>query len=264
MPLLVIRHVLLLIVLLLPFFPVAAYASTPEPPAVPPDYVVDLAGVIKDDARAQLNGYLGELEQKTTAQMVILTVRSLDGEGIDEFTLRTAEKWKLGQKKKDNGVLMVVAIQERKYRFEVGYGLEGVLPDSFVGSLGRAYLVPNFRKGDYSAGISEAALAIVRTIASNEGVAITGLPDRGENYEQYGGGAEYRISPLRGIILLAVLIVVMIFAIKHPGICILLFFSSGRGGGGWSGGGGFGGGGDGGFGGGGGGGFGGGGASGGW
>ncbi|HEX8948270.1 MAG TPA: TPM domain-containing protein [Dissulfurispiraceae bacterium] len=244
-----------------------AFAATPEPPPSPPDYVVDLAGIIRDDVKTQLDGYLRELEQKTSAQFVILTVRSLDGEDIAGFSIRTVEKWKLGRKGKDNGVLMTVALQDRKYRFEIGYGLEEVLPDSLVGSIGREYAVPYFRKGDYSAGIYGSALAIIRTIAAHEGVEITGLPSPERDYRarDYGGRA-YGISPFRGILLLALLIAVIILAVRHPGLCILLFFSSRRGNGGWGGGGGFGDGGfgGGGFGGGGGGGFGGGGASGDW
>lgn len=236
-----------------------ASAATPEPPAVPPDYVNDLAGIIKDDVRIKLNGYLQELEQKTTAQVVVLTVQSLDGEDISGFSLKTAEKWKLGQKGKDNGVLITVALKDKKYRFETGYGLEGILPDSMAGSIGREHIVPNFRKGDYSTGIFNAALVIIRTIASHEGVDITGMPA----VEMGSGERTYKIGFFRSILIFALLIVVVILFIKHPGLFLLFFFSSG-GRGGWSGGGGFSGGGFGGFGGGGGGGFGGGGASGDW
>src|SRR5512139_915135 len=151
------------------------HSATPEPPQKPPAYVVDLAGVITEEGKAKLNVYLKELEQKTTAQIVILTIQSLDGEDIARFSLRTAERWKLGQKGKDNGVIIAVAVKDRKYRFEIGYGLESILPDSLVGSLGREYLVPNFRKGDYSSGIFDVTVVIIRTIASHEGVEITGV-----------------------------------------------------------------------------------------
>jgi uncharacterized protein len=147
-----------------------AVASTPEPPAIPRDYVVDLAGVMDDNVKVQLNALLHELEQKTTDQVLVLTVQSLDGEEIRSFGLKTAEKWKLGQKGKDNGALLIVAVQDRKYTIEVGYGLEGILPDSLVGTIGREYLVPYFRKGDYSSGISAATLAVIQTIAAQEGV----------------------------------------------------------------------------------------------
>jgi uncharacterized protein len=146
-------------------------------PDKPYNYVVDLAGMINETAEANLNRYLLELEQKTTAQMVVLTINSLEGESLEDLSIQIAhDKWKLGQKGKDNGVLLLVALQDRKYRFEVGYGLEGPLPDSRVGSIGRTYLVPYFRKGDYSTGIFTASLAVISEIATDAGVEITGMP----------------------------------------------------------------------------------------
>jgi uncharacterized protein len=240
----------------------SAIASTPEPPAIPRDYVTDLAGVISNDVKTQLNALLLELEQKTTAQVLVLTVQSLDGQSVEEFAFNTKEQWKLGQKGKDNGVLIAVAVKDHKYRLEVGYGLESVLPDSLVGTIGREYLVPYFRKGDYSAGIAYATAAVIQTIARHEGVQITGMS---------GTRSDREISPGKPLSVLHIAVIAififlgLILCITHPQLCLLLLFSSsmGRGRGGWSGGdGGFGGGGS--FGGGGGGSGGGGGASGGW
>lgn len=249
------------------FIPLSlSFAATPEPPAVPPDHVVDLAGIINDGVEMQLNAYLKELEQKTTTQIVILTIQSLDREDIESFSLRTAEKWKLGQKGKDNGLLITVALKDRKYRFEVGYGLESILPDSLVGSIGRQYIVPYFRKGDYSTGIFNATIVIAQTIASYEGVEITGMPKVTARGNRQEATKKREIGFFDAIIIFAVFAVFIFLFIKHPRLLLLLLFSSSMGGrrGGWSGGGGFGGGGFGGFGGGGGGGFGGGGASGRW
>jgi len=241
----------------------AASASTPEPPAVPRDYVVDLAGVMGSDAANRLNAYLGELEQKTAAQVLILTVQSLDGQSIEEFAFATKERWKLGRKGKDNGVLIVVAVKDRKYRIEVGYGLESVLPDSLVGSIGREYLVPYFRKGDYGSGIAAAAAAITQTIASSAGVRFTGLPDMRRENRSY---SPRPLGTAQGVLLIIFAVIGIILFITHPRQCMLILLASslGRRGGGWSGGGGGFGGGGGSFGGGGGGSGGGGGASGGW
>lgn len=240
-----------------------AAASTPEPPAVPRDYVVDLAGVVPDEVQARLNANLRELEQKTTAQVLVLTVQSLDGEEIRSFGLKIAERWKLGQKGRDNGVLFVVAVQDRKYTIEVGYGLESVLPDSAVGTIGREYLVPYFKKGDYGAGIYAAVLAAANTIASQEGVTITGMPAL-QRPRELPAGRPFGI--LHAAAFAVLLVVALILFITHPRQCFLLLLMSQMGGGrgGWAGGGGGFGGSGGGFGGGGGGGFGGGGASGGW
>jgi uncharacterized protein len=158
------------------FIAAQTYAVTPEPPAKPSTYVVDMAGIIQSDYKARLSAYLKELEQKTTAQVIVLTVSSLDGDDISDLAQRLFERWKLGQKGKDNGLLILVALKDRKYRFHTGYGLENILPDSKLGSIGRDYLVPHFRKGDYGGGIFSATLAIINTIAAAQGVEITGMP----------------------------------------------------------------------------------------
>jgi len=153
-----------------------AHSSTPQPPSIPRDYVTDLAGIMDSDTKIRLNAALQELERKTLAQVLVLTVRSLGGQAIEEFAFNTKEKWRLGQKGKDNGILIVVSVADRKYRFEVGYGLESVLPDSLAGTIGREYLVPFLKKGDYSTGIANAVFAVIQVIASHEGVQITGVP----------------------------------------------------------------------------------------
>ncbi|NLI29475.1 MAG: TPM domain-containing protein [Nitrospiraceae bacterium] len=150
----------------------AVFSATPEPPAMPPAPVVDLAGIIRPEVKTHLNGMLRELERKTGAEFVILTVSSLDGEGIESFTLRMAERWKLGKKGKDNGMLLTIALNDKKYRFDTGYGLESILPDSFLGTLGREQLRPHFRKGDYSTGILNAASIIAQRIAEEKKVAL--------------------------------------------------------------------------------------------
>jgi len=231
-------------------------------PATPANPVVDLAGIIDDAIETKINRYLRELEGKTTAQMAILTVKSLEGQTIEEFSLTVAhDQWKLGQKGKDNGVLLVVALNARKYRIEVGYGLEGVLPDSLVGGIGREYLVPYFKRGDYSTGIYAATLVIANKIASDAGVKISGMPavQKTDPVKKRKGTS----NPFGKIISLVFFLIMLILFIKNPRSFLTLLLLSSMGGrrGHWGGsGGGFGGGGFGG----GGGGFGGGGASGGW
>jgi len=248
---------ILLIINLLLFVPSTIYSvSVPERPSA---YVMDLADVINDNVEVNLNRYLRELEEKTTSQMVVLSLKSLEGESIEDLSISIAhDKWRLGQKGKDNGVLMLIAIQERKYRIEVGYGLEGVIPDSLAGSIGRQYLVPYFKKGDYSTGILTASLAVISEIASNAGVEITGM----QAVKQQSPSRVTRGKPTLGSRILSILFIIglIYMFIRHPRLLMLLIMMSMMGGGrrsGWGGGGG------GGFGGGGGG-FGGGGASGGW
>jgi len=109
--------------------------------------------------------------------VVVLTLASLEGESLEDLSLSIAhDRWRLGQKGKDNGVLFTVAMKEKKYRFEIGYGLEGALPDSRVGSIGRELLVPYFRQNDYSRAIGLTALAVAQAIAEDSGVALSGMP----------------------------------------------------------------------------------------
>jgi len=152
-----------------------AYADAQDFP-VPAQYVEDKAGIINHTIKERLNAHLKELEQKTGAQLIVLTVKSTEGMPIEKFAFNLASKWQLGQKGKDNGLLIVIAKEDIAYRFEVGYGLESILPDSFCGTIGRELLVPNFRKGDYGKGIFEATIAIISTIAKESGVEITGIP----------------------------------------------------------------------------------------
>jgi len=261
------RYKLFVLVLLVcPFLFVTPSTAEVAIPDKPYNHVVDLAEIINDKVEADLNRYLLELEQKTTAQFVVLTINSLGGEPLEDFSINVAHnKWKLGQKGKDNGVLLLVSLQDRKYRFEIGYGLEGILPDSLVGSIGRQYLVPYFREGNYSQGIFTAALAVINIIATDAGVEITGMP-RYRAPAGYPGTRVDRGKPsLFGAIFTILLFIGLIYMfIRHPRLLLFLLMMNMLGGGrrsGWGGGGGFGGGS---FGGGGGGGFGGGGASGGW
>jgi len=156
----------------------ARSAAAQELPARPADYVVDLAGVIDRNTAQKLNGYLKELEQKTTAQMIVLTVKTTGGEPIETYAVQAFERWKLGQKGKDNGVLLVVAVQDRRAKIEVGYGLEGVLPDAFCGRIGREVFAPYFKKGDYARGIYEGMLVLANKVAADAGVTIAGMPAR--------------------------------------------------------------------------------------
>jgi len=246
------------------FFLVAPLLLSAADP-MPSTYVVDNAGVISADGSRVLLGMLQELEQKTGAQMIVLTVPSTGGVPIEQFALEKAEAWKLGQKGKDNGLLMVIAVKDRKYRTEVGYGLESILPDSLTGSIQRAYLVPQFRKGDYTRGIVDTAAVYATTIAKAQGVQLTGVP-RVEPVQAQGrhsGGIPF------GLIFFILLFLLFSSSRSRSGSFLqgLLLGSLLGGGRGYRGGGGFGsfgGGGFGGFGGGGGGGFGGGGSSGGW
>jgi len=144
---------------------------------VPRHYVEDQANVINGSTERSLNGLLQELEQKTGAQYIVLTVETMQGLPIEQFSIELAEKWRLGQKGKDNGMLFVLAVKERMYRFEVGYGLEGFITDQDCGRIGRNVLVPFLKQNDYSNGILQATLEVAKRIASEYGVQLSGIPN---------------------------------------------------------------------------------------
>ena len=133
---------------------------------VPPltSRVVDLAQVLPATVAASLVRDLEAHESKTSNQVTVLILSSLEGEPLESFAHRVATTWKLGQKGTDNGVLFLVAMKERKIRFEVGYGLEGTLTDARSAQIIRSEIIPRFRNGDASGGVAVGVAAILKTI----------------------------------------------------------------------------------------------------
>ncbi len=137
-------------------------AADPLPVPKPQGYVNDFAGLLADRQRSILENILRQYEQKTTNQVVLLVIDSLEGEDLESYSLRVAEEWKIGQKGKDNGVLFLVVLKDRKARIEVGYGLEGSLPDAVASRILRQIVFPAFRQGNYFGGIAGGLEAILQ------------------------------------------------------------------------------------------------------
>lgn len=125
------------------------------------DYMNDEAHLLRPEERAALSAKLRDFENATSHQIFILTTPSLEGMDIETYSLAVAEAWKPGQKGKDNGILIVVAPNERKVRIEVGYGLESAVPDGLAGDIIRERIVPAFRESDYSRGLNDAVDALM-------------------------------------------------------------------------------------------------------
>ncbi len=115
--------------------------------------VTDNAEILSPAMRSSLTAQLKSHEQRTGNQIAILTVPSLEGDNIEDYAVRVFESWKLGQKGKDNGVLIIVVPKERRMRIEVGYGLEGVLTDGAAGRIIRNAMAPRFKAEDYDGGV---------------------------------------------------------------------------------------------------------------
>jgi uncharacterized protein len=249
------KRILLFVLILTPL----VSSAQPKIPELWGTRIHDEAGILSAPFVNSLEQQLKSHEDSTSNQIAVLTIGTLEDYPIEEYTLQVAEKWLLGQKGKDNGVLLFVAVQDRKIRIEVGYGLEGVLPDALANQIIRNEMAPYFRQSDYEGGIQAGINAILQAIA---GEYKADHPVRGR---QSGGS----LFPF--IIILVIIILISIMRGGRGGrgrrgglgpwfggwIAGSGFGGgwSGGGGGGWSGGGGFSGGG---------GGFGGGGSSGSW
>ena len=142
--------------------------------------VNDNAGVLSEATRRTLTERLKAHEEKTTNQVVVLTVPSLEGENIEDYAEAVFKAWKLGQKGKDNGILVVVAPNDRQMRIEVGYGLEGTLPDGAAGSIIRNVMTPRFSSGDINGGIEAGIDAILSVLETGRGPELSGSAGQGK------------------------------------------------------------------------------------
>jgi uncharacterized protein len=170
----------------------AAGLATAAPAAEVPylsGRVVDDAGVLWTEARERIEAQLKAHEESTTDQVVVLTIRSLEGETIEAFAEKVFRTWKLGQKGKDNGVLVVIAPGDRRMRIEVGYGLEGTLTDGMAGSIIRNAMAPRFKTEDYAGGIEAGVGAILGALAGNAAAVPADAPGGGGGGAPSSGGA---------------------------------------------------------------------------
>jgi len=161
--------VLMFVILCLPLTVLAAY-KVPNPS--PDLYVLDQAGLITPDTEKMIITTSQELARQTKAQVAVVTLKSLDGYPIEDVSLAIGRGWQLGDKELDNGVLILMALEERKSRIEVGYGLEGALPDGKTGRIQDEYMLPAFRQGNYDLGLANGYKAVVGEVAKEYGVTV--------------------------------------------------------------------------------------------
>ncbi len=243
------------------FAAAAAMAVAAPAPALPPkpaDYVADGAGILGPAQSSALAQKLAQFERGTSNQLLVATFDDVpDGMAMEDFTQRTAEAWGAGRKQQDNGLVLFVFPKSRQLRIEVGYGLEGAVPDALANRIINDDIVPSFRAGDMAAGIDHGVAALMAAAKGEyQGTGRTVAEESGGEGGESGGG----------LVFLVIFLVILFIAWKRGHGGGTSYGSGGRrdtffpSGGGFSGGGGFGGGGFSG----GGGGFGGGGASGRW
>jgi uncharacterized protein len=232
----------LLLVLLLTALPASAVDKQQFPR--PTGAVNDFAGVIPADIKARMENLAAEILDKTGTAVVVATVKSLGGEAPDMYATDLFAAWGIGKKGQDKGVLIFLAVQERKIRIETGYGVEGILPDGLVGSILDQYVTPYLKENDYGQGLFSGMFALGSVIAQDAGVTI------GQGYQLKRPVQQRRQQRGPGLGGLLLLVLLGIFMLTPMGRAmlpwLLLSALSGRGGG--SGFGSFGGGGFGGFG----------------
>ena len=137
--------------------------------------VNDTAKIMRQRESLELTNYLNAINNDSGTQIAVLTIPSLEGESLEGYSMRVAEKWKLGQKDKDNGVLLLIAFKERKIRIEVGYGLEGVLTDAKSGIIIRNVIAPNFQDNDFGDGIIAGTKAIAGVLGVDTSVNVKNI-----------------------------------------------------------------------------------------
>ena len=183
-------------------------------------YVNDYAEVISPDYESRLTQLITEVEEKTTAEIAIATVRSARPQQIDMYAVELFTRWGVGKQGKDNGVLIVMALEERQVWIEVGYGLEAALPYGFCGEVYRRVLVPHFRRSEYEEGLFLAASAISKRLGEEYGVEIS------------AGGAVPELSSRRwparllSIVWVLIFLSMMLLVFRRMGLLGLLLFGT--------------------------------------
>lgn len=202
-----------LAVAVIPSPPPALAESAPTEPSYPArqqSYVSDQAGVFSSSQLADLEAMLNDLQRATTAELAVVTVKSTQPDTIEQYAVNLFEKWGIGKKGRDNGVLLLLATDDREVKIEVGYGLEPVITDGTAGSILDRYVLPRFKQNDYADGLTDGAKAIANLIANDAQAQLS------PQYQIKGrvvGGIlpDFVQSPVIVLLVLGVLGVIVIF-----------------------------------------------------
>lgn len=189
--------------------------------------ITDNAQIITSEVNRSLSDSLQAHEKRTGNQIAVLTIATLDGESIEDYAVRVFESWKLGQKGRDNGVLIVVAPNDRRMRIEVGYGLEGTLTDAMAGRIVQNVMTPKFKNGDFDGGIADGARAVIELLEGGklqESGAKTGLTEKSEFFEMEGPELSIQERILLGAFIFGIIGLFTAIGILTPGVGWFLYF----------------------------------------
>lgn len=180
--------IFLLLLFTLTALPVAAGGRQEQKLPEPKGYVNDFADVIEEKAEGQITTIAQRLEETSGAEIAVVTVENLEPYGsIEEYSIELAEKWQVGKQEEDNGIIMLLSMEERKVRLEVGYGLEGAVPDSLAGSILENSIIPSLQSGNYGEGFLRGTEALAGRIAEEYDLDMGDL--RLSESELYRGGS---------------------------------------------------------------------------
>ena len=198
--------------ILVVFLPFTASAQTVQIPDKPTGYVNDFANVLSAEGKAQLTALCTEVDQKAKAQIAVVTVPTTNGQDIFDYSYALATKWGIGPKQASRGVLILYATNDHKYWSQVGYGLEGILPDGKVGGFGRE-AVPILRQGNYDAALLLVTRRIADVIAQDAGVTLTG-PSPVKNFRRQSDEAPFSVGLVFSLIFLFIFIIIIFRALR--------------------------------------------------
>lgn len=174
------RKLLILAFYLLSLPLIAKAVSFPQPQG----FVNDFAGVIKAEYSGKLQQLVTEVEQKTGVEIAVVTINSIAPLDEKDYAQQLFDNWKIGKKSADNGVLVLLAVKERRWRIQTGYGLESILPDGVCGDVGRNRMVPFFKQSNFGQGLYEGVSAIALIIANNAQVSLEYAQNANFNSQQ--------------------------------------------------------------------------------
>jgi uncharacterized protein len=217
---------------------IAPVTAAPNFPALT-GRVVDGANILSATTKDDLNQKLTALEQKTSRQLVVVTIPSLQGYEISDYGYQLGRAWGIGQAKLNNGILLIVAPTEHKVRVEVGYGLEPIVTDALSEVIIQTQILPKFRSGDFNGGVEAGADALIQQLSLDTSEA----EKRAAAAEQQQGQGDQGGGGIGGFIILLFIFIAIARVFGGWGLLPFLFLGGGRGGGfggggGWSGGGG--------------------------
>lgn len=199
----------------------------------PQGYVNDFAGVISAQDEARMTAIISELKEKTTAEMAVVTMPDIGGQSIEIYANELFRSWGIGAKGKDNGILLFLALKERRFRIETGYGLEGILPDGLLGQIADERIIPYLQEGQYGKGLLSGTWAVAQIIAKDAGAELSFNADTSIPPVPASRGSR----PFRIPLFLIILLIFLIFGGRMGLLPLLLLGGLPRGRGGFGGGG---------------------------